>query len=295
MAKAGQPKTNEKSRASSRRYDNSHKSSRQIRNLRKDVPRLAMKILTGDYTRMKLYGGSQVVDVQDPAAYNPVLKERDVLVARLENLVDNTPDWKTVVRAEDATAQTYPQLAKDLNARAFDALPSDVKAQTTKSVSKSESTSETDIGVGDGEATMMGKSLPEKKSETQITTEVGDNSNVPETPTSRSAKRALVEENDQQATSKRPQYSKTKSVKGSSGQNAESLEQMSVTAAKILEEEHDQDNSDPKSVKVVSDRKPSRWYRNRTKARSWREKISARSTIKLVNVQGQWKWTPANP
>lgn len=244
---------------------------------------------------MKLYGSSQVVDVQDPAAYNPVLKERDVLVARLENLVDNTPDWKTIVRAEDSTAQTYPQLAKDLNARAFDALPSDVKAQTTKSLSKKKSTSKTDVGVGDGEATMMAKSISEKKSETKISTEVGDNSNVPETPTSRSAKRALVEESDQQATSKRQQYSKTKSVKGSSGQNTESVDQMSVTAAKILEEEHDQDNSDPKSVKVVSDRKPSRWYRNRTKARSWREKISARSTIKLVNVQGQWKWTPANP
>jgi hypothetical protein len=37
-------------------YKDVHKGERQVRDLKRNIPALAKKILTGDYTKMKLYG-----------------------------------------------------------------------------------------------------------------------------------------------------------------------------------------------------------------------------------------------
>lgn len=90
----------------------SGRAVRQVREVQKEIPKVAKQILTGDFTHTHFFGlGTRPANVVDPGLWQPAFDERKVSVDRLVTLIYGRPDASDIRIAEDLTAESYPQLA----------------------------------------------------------------------------------------------------------------------------------------------------------------------------------------
>lgn len=131
------PSSNSQGRHHGEEHDSTQAATdkRQARDLAKDIPMIAELIFKGKSTRLpRLYGEyPRTINVKDPAQYDPVMKERDVLQKRYELIQQSQPKklQSNIVNAQDATAKQCPQLARNFNTRAFYALSKTLRKKTT--------------------------------------------------------------------------------------------------------------------------------------------------------------------
>ncbi|KJX99747.1 hypothetical protein TI39_contig352g00005 [Zymoseptoria brevis] len=110
----------------------SGRTVRQVREVQKEIPKVAKQILTGDFTHTHFFFGlgTRPATVVDPGLWQPAFDERKVLVDRLVKVIYGHPDASDIRIAEDLTAESYPQLARHWNARAFYDLPDKYRLKT---------------------------------------------------------------------------------------------------------------------------------------------------------------------